>query len=100
MTDARWRGRRALPVAAPKADRSHWPNIRFFRYLILTNRKCARDDRGSACVTRVSGEVKVLFFHEAPKQHIEVHNPMLRFARLQCLITIALLVAISTGSAM
>ena len=68
MTDARWRGRRALPVAARKADRTHGPDIRLLRYFILANRKFARDDWSGAFVTGVSGEVKVLFFHEAPKQ--------------------------------
>jgi hypothetical protein len=63
VTDARRRGRHALPVAARQANRSHWTNIRFFRYFILANRKCARDDWSGALVTGVSGEMKVLFFH-------------------------------------
>ena len=63
MTDARRRGRRDLPVSARQADRPYWPDIRFFRYFILTNSECARDDWGGACVTRVSREVKVLLFH-------------------------------------
>jgi hypothetical protein len=63
VTDPRRCGRRGLSTSARQADCSHWPDIRFFRYFILANRKCARDDGSGACVTRVSGEVKILFFH-------------------------------------
>ena len=63
MTGARRFGRCTLPMAARETDRSHLPDISLFRYFILANGQRAGDDWAGASVTRVCGEVKVLFPH-------------------------------------
>jgi hypothetical protein len=90
VSDARRRGRSDLVMATRQTDRSHWPNIRFFRYFILTNRECARDDRSGACVTGVSGEVQILVFHEIPQATKRYTSDAMVLA-LRYLSTIALL---------
>lgn len=66
MTGSRWSGRRTLPMAARQADRSNLSNVGLFRYFILANREGASNDWALTRVTRVSGEVKVLFSHWHP----------------------------------
>jgi hypothetical protein len=63
MTNACWCSRRSLPMAAREANRSYLADVGFLRYHILANRKRARDDWAGACVTRVRGEVKIVFAH-------------------------------------
>ena len=74
MTDTRWLGRGALPVSARQADRSHLSNVGFFRYFVLANRKPAGDDWAGTGVTRVSGEVQVLFSHWRSLKYEELGN--------------------------
>ena len=68
VTGARRLGRCTLPVAARKTDRSHLPDISLFRYFVLAHTQRASDDWAGASVTRVCGEVKVLFAHSASQR--------------------------------
>lgn len=75
MTGARRFGRRTLPIAARETDRSHLANIGLFRYFILAHTQRAGDHWAGASVTRVCGEVKVLFPHRGSSGDEELmHN--------------------------
>jgi hypothetical protein len=63
VTGARRLGRCTLPAAARETDRSHLPDIGLLRYFVLAHTQRASDDWAGASVTRVCGEVKVLFPH-------------------------------------
>ncbi len=63
MTRARWLGCFVLVVAARQTDGSHSPDIDLLRYFVFANGSRAGNHWARACVTRVNGEVKVLFFH-------------------------------------
>jgi hypothetical protein len=56
-------GHFVLPMAARQANCSYLPDLSFFRYFILADGEPARDNRPSAGVTGISGQVKVLFSH-------------------------------------
>lgn len=63
MTHPRRIGGVVLAMAARQTDGPYLPDVGLFGYFILANRRGAGDGRASACLTRVNGEVKVLFFH-------------------------------------
>jgi hypothetical protein len=82
-------GRCTLPMAAREADRSHLPDIGLFRYFILAYTQRTSDDGAVARVTRVCGEVKILFPHCGSLEDEELtHNA--RPSWLRYLVTIAL----------
>src|SRR5579864_2136266 len=62
VTGPRRLGRCTLPMAARETDRSHFPDISLFRYFVLAHTERASDHWAVAGVTRVGGEVKILFF--------------------------------------
>src|ERR1700678_951064 len=63
VTGARWLGRCTLPMAARETERSDLPDIGLFRYFVFAHTQRAGDDWAGASVTRVCGQVKVLFPH-------------------------------------
>src|SRR5216684_5130591 len=91
MTDKCRLGYLVLPMAACQANRSYLADVSLFRYFVLTDRKRAGNNRGSAQITRVSGEVEVLFSHWLPlsKAKSYARNVMARSVR--CLFKIALI---------
>jgi len=74
MTSTRWLGGRTLPVTARDAGRSDLPNVGFFRYLIFPHAEPASNNWASARVTWISGEVKILFFHDPPGEKIQTKS--------------------------
>ena len=75
MPHTRRLGGFVLALAARQADGSHLPDVRLFRYFIFPNGSGAADDRAGACVTRVNGEVKVLFFQGASQRTMMCIEP-------------------------
>src|SRR5579864_9134439 len=86
---SRWCRSLTLRTAARQTDCSHTPDVSFFRYFILANRQRRRYDGPVARITRVSGEVKILFSHgySLKKKNYKHDANVPRFGRL---VTIAL----------
>jgi hypothetical protein len=65
MTDSRWLRCLVLLATAGQAD---WPayslDVRLFRDFVLANRGGSGDDRAGTGITRVRGEVKIVFAHQ------------------------------------
>ena len=90
MTDAGGFGWLVLPVAARQAKGSHLSDVRLSRYFIFTDRNRTGYDWTGAPVTRVGGEVKILFSHDVLSK-VKSPPPTLIALGSRCLCTIALI---------
>jgi len=68
VTSTRWLCCFVLPVTAGQAHCSHLPDLSLLGYFILSDSQRAGNHRAGTLVTRVSGEMKVLFSHRCPPE--------------------------------
>jgi hypothetical protein len=55
-----------LLISARQANRSHLRQLAFPGYFAFADSKCPRNDRPVALVAGISGDVKILGFHDEP----------------------------------
>jgi len=68
VTSTRWLCCFVLSVTAGQAHCSHLPDLSLLGYFILSDSQRAGNHRAGTLVTRVSGEMKVLFSHRCPPE--------------------------------